>query len=45
MHLKQITQAGIQKKELKPPVCIDIVIKNLRINSSKIILQIFMKIK
>ncbi len=36
-----LTQAGIQKKEAKPPVCIDIAIKNLKINSSKIILQIW----
>jgi len=36
-----LTQAGIQKKEVKPPVCIDIAIKNLTINSSKIILQIW----
>jgi len=36
-----LTQAGIQKKEVKPPVCIDIALKNLTINSSKIILQIW----
>ena len=36
-----LTQAGIQKKEAKPPVCIDFAIKNLTINSSKIILQIW----
>ncbi len=36
-----LTQAGIQKKEVKPPLCIDIAIKNLTINSSKIILQIW----
>ena len=36
-----LTQAGIQKKEVKPPVCIDIAIKNLTINSSKIIFQIW----
>ena len=36
-----LTQASIQKKEAKPPVCIDIAIKNLTINSSKIILQIW----
>ena len=35
------TQAGIQKKEVKPPVCIDFAIKNLTINSSKIILQLW----
>ena len=28
-----LTQAGIQKKEVKPPVCIDIGIKDLTINS------------
>ena len=33
-----LTQAGIQKK---PPVCIDLAIKNLTIKSSKIILQIW----
>ena len=27
-----LTQAGIQKNEVKPPVCIDIAIKNLTIN-------------
>ena len=32
-----LTQAGIQKKEVKPPVCIEIAIKNLTINSSKIV--------
>ena len=36
-----LTQAGIQKKKAKLPVCIDIAIKNLTINSSKIILQIW----
>jgi len=36
-----LTQACIQKKEAKPPVCIEIAIKNLTINSSKIILQIW----
>jgi len=36
-----LTQTGIQKKEVRPPVCIDIAIKNLTINSSKIILQIW----
>jgi len=36
-----LTQAGIQKNEVKPPVCIDIAIKNLTINSSKIILQLW----
>ena len=36
-----LTQAGIQKKKVKPPVCIDIAIKNFTINSSKIILQIW----
>jgi len=36
-----LTQAGIQKKEVKPPICIDIAIKNLTINSFKIILQIW----
>ena len=28
-----LTQAGIQKKEVKPPVCIDLAIKNLTIKS------------
>ena len=36
-----LTQAGIQKNEVKPPVCIDFAIKNLTINSSKIILQLW----
>ncbi|MHA2132032.1 MAG: Rab family GTPase [Promethearchaeota archaeon] len=36
-----LTQASIQKNEKKPPVCIDIAIKVLTINSSKIILQIW----
>jgi len=36
-----LTQACIQKKKAKPPVCIEIAIKNLTINSSKIILQIW----
>jgi len=36
-----LTQAGIQKKKVKLPVCIDIAIKNFTINSSKIILQIW----
>ena len=36
-----LTQAGIQKNEVKPPVCIDFAIKILTINSSKIILQIW----
>jgi GTPase SAR1 family protein len=29
-----LTQVGIQKKEAKPPVCIDIAIKNLTLNLS-----------
>ncbi|GAG55451.1 unnamed protein product, partial [marine sediment metagenome] len=33
--------AGIQKKEAKPPVCIDLALKDLTINSSKIVLQIW----
>ncbi|TKJ24098.1 MAG: hypothetical protein CEE43_00005 [Promethearchaeota archaeon Loki_b32] len=36
-----LTQADIQKKKVKPSVCIDIALKNLTINSSKIILQIW----
>ena len=36
-----LTQAGIQKNEVKPPVCIDFAIKIFTINSSKIILQIW----
>jgi len=36
-----LTQASILKKEAKPPVCIDIAIKNIAINSLKIILQIW----
>ena len=36
-----LIQTGIQKKEVRPPVCIDFAIKNLTINSSKITLQIW----
>jgi len=36
-----LTQAGIQKNEVKPPVCIDLAIKNLIINSTKVALQIW----
>ncbi|MFX1281919.1 MAG: Rab family GTPase [Promethearchaeota archaeon] len=35
------TQSSILKKEIKPPVCIDIAIKNITINSINIILQIW----
>ncbi|MFX1531600.1 MAG: Rab family GTPase [Promethearchaeota archaeon] len=36
-----LTHASIQKREAKPPVCIDIAIKNIIIHSVKIIFQIW----
>ncbi|MFX1488119.1 MAG: Rab family GTPase [Promethearchaeota archaeon] len=36
-----LTKASIRQREEKPPVCIDIAVKNITINSYKVILQIW----
>jgi small GTP-binding protein len=36
-----LSQSGILKEEIKPPVCMDFALKYVTINSSKIILQIW----
>ncbi|MFW9880901.1 MAG: hypothetical protein ACFFG0_48185 [Candidatus Thorarchaeota archaeon] len=35
-----LIRASILKKDIKPPICIDIVLKDEKINSIKFILQI-----